>query len=345
MTKPIRKRILVAGGGGFLGTNLCRHLLEAGNEVLCVDNFSSGSRDNLAHLSDYKHFSVLEHDITVPLTFPKVDEIYNLACVASPVQYQQDPIQALRTSALGIDNILQLALKTGARVFQASTSEVYGNPLTHPQTEDYFGNVNPIGPRACYDEGKRYAETLCMDYQRVHRANVKIARIFNTYGPHMQPEDGRVVSNFIVQALTNRPLTINGDGRQTRSFCYVDDTIRGICAMMASPRAVVGPVNLGNPGEFTMMELADLVLEVTGSSSRLVFKGMPKDDPVKRCPDISRAKRLLDWQPEVPLREGLEKTVKYFDGLLSRGEEAAEIAGGLNWKRNYPSDKTRKAVL
>lgn len=345
MPKPIRKRILVAGGGGFLGTNLCRHFLESGHEVLCVDNFSSGSRDNLEGLSNYKLLSVLEHDVTETLSLPAVAEIFNLACVASPIQYQKNPIQALRTSALGIDNILQLALKTGARVFQASTSEIYGNPLIHPQSEDYFGNVNPIGPRACYDEGKRYAETLCTDYQRVHRTHVKIARIFNTYGPYMQPEDGRVVSNFIVQALTNRPLTINGDGSQTRSFCYVDDMVRGICSMMSSPRAVVGPVNLGNPGEFTMLELADLVLELTGSSSKIVFTGLPKDDPVKRCPDISRARRLLDWEPEVKLGDGLEKTIVYFDSLLSRGEDATGTAGNVGWKASYSSDKSRKAVL
>lgn len=338
------KRILVAGGGGFLGTHLCRHLLEAGHEVFCIDNFSSGSRGNLEHLRHFKRFSVVEHDVTEPLSLLHVDEIYNLACVASPVQYQKNPIQALHTSAHGIDNLLQLAMATNARIFQASTSEVYGNPLVHPQSEDYFGNVNPIGPRACYDEGKRYAETLCMDYQRVHRINVKVARIFNTYGPYMQPEDGRVVSNLIVQALLNRPLTINGDGSQTRSFCYVDDMIRGICAMMASPRAVVGPINLGNPGEFSMLELAEQILELTGSSSELTFTGLPKDDPVKRCPDISRAKRLLNWEPQVKLAEGLKKTISYFDELMSREDSTAKLST-VTWNRTYQTDKTRKAVL
>lgn len=338
-----QKRILVAGGGGFLGTHLCRLLLEQGHEVFCVDNFSSGSRHNLEYLEDFDRFSVLEHDVTEALSMSSVDEIYNLACVASPVQYQQDPIHALHTSAHGVNNLLQLALQNNARIFQASTSEIYGNPLTHPQTEDYFGNVNTTGPRACYDEGKRYAETLCMDYQRVHRVDVKIARIFNTYGPLMQPEDGRVVSNFIVQALLNRPLTINGDGSQTRSFCYVDDLISGIRALMASPRAVTGPINIGNPGEFTMLELADLVLELTGSSSKLVFNGLPKDDPVKRCPDISRAKRLLGWEPRVSLREGLEKTISYFDHLLTSAS-GAQLASAQRIG-NFQADKSRKAVL
>ncbi|MCW8196174.1 SDR family oxidoreductase [Proteobacteria bacterium 005FR1] len=337
-----QKRILVAGGGGFLGTHLCRLLLEQGHEVFCVDNFSSGSRGNLEHLEDFEKLTVLEHDVTEALPVKSVDQIYNLACVASPVQYQQDPIHALHTSAHGVNNLLQLALKNNARIFQASTSEIYGNPLTHPQTEDYFGNVNTIGPRACYDEGKRYAETLCMDYQRVHRVDVKIARIFNTYGPFMQPEDGRVVSNFIVQALLDRPLTINGDGSQTRSFCYVDDLIAGIHALMSSPRAVSGPINIGNPGEFTMLELADLVLELTGSSSKLVFNGLPKDDPVKRCPDISRAKRLLNWEPKVTLREGLEKTIAYFDDLLTHASKA-QLASA-QWSGNFQADKSRKAV-
>jgi UDP-glucuronate decarboxylase len=339
-----QKRILVAGGGGFLGTHLCRLLLEQGHEIFCLDNFSSGSRRNLDHLNGFDQFTVLERDVTESVSLSGLDEIYNLACVASPVQYQQNPIHALHTSAHGVDNLLQLALANNARIFQASTSEIYGNPLTHPQTEEYFGNVNTTGPRACYDEGKRYAETLCMDYQRVHRVRVKIARIFNTYGPFMQPEDGRVVSNFIVQALLNRPLTINGDGSQTRSFCYVDDLIAGICALMGSPRAVTGPVNLGNPGEFTMLELADLVLELTGSSSKLVFNGLPKDDPVKRCPDISRARRLLNWEPKVGLREGLEKTIAYFDDLLGN-DSTAQLAASAGWNQNVQTDKTRKAVL
>jgi UDP-glucuronate decarboxylase len=326
MTSSKRKRILIAGGAGFLGINLCRTLLDEGHEVICLDNFSSGSRRNLELLSPYKRLSVFEHDVCNPFE-AKVDEIYNLACVASPTQYQKDPIHVLRTSTDGIANLLQLAQKHRARVFQASTSEVYGNPHVHPQTEDYFGNVNPIGPRACYDEGKRCAETLCMDYQRVYRLNVKIARIFNTYGPYMQPHDGRVVSNFIVQALLGRPLTINGDGSQTRSFCYVDDLIRGFRALMDSPRAVTGPVNLGNPGEFTVLELAEQVLDLTGSSSKIIFTSLPKDDPVKRRPDISRARRLLKWQPRVQLREGLEKTIEYFDQQLSEGASDSEIPG------------------
>lgn len=320
MANSKQKRILVAGGAGFLGINLCRDLLQEGHEVICVDNFSSGSRSNLELLSPFKRLSVLDHDIGEPLS-AAVDEIYNLACVASPIRYQEDPIHTLRTSTDGIANLLQLAKVNRARIFQASTSEVYGNPHVHPQTEDYFGNVNPIGPRACYDEGKRCAETLCMDFHRVHRVNIKVARIFNTYGPYMQPQDGRVVSNFIVQALLGEPLTINGDGSQTRSFCYVDDLLVGIRALMDSPRAVIGPVNLGNPGEFTVLELAEQVLELTRSSSKIVFTALPKDDPVKRCPDISRAKRLLKWQPRVQLREGLERTIEYFDSLLSRNAE------------------------
>jgi len=339
-----RKRVLVAGGGGFLGTHLCRSLLEDGHQVFCIDNFSSGSKNNLEQLDSFSRFTLIEQDITDDIPKLKVDQIFNLACVASPVQYQQDPIHALHTSAHGINNLLQLALDCRATIFQASTSEVYGNPLVHPQSEDYFGNVNPTGPRACYDEGKRYAETLCMDYHRVHRVNVKIARIFNTYGPFMQPEDGRVVSNFIVQALLERPLTINGDGSQTRSFCYVDDLIRGIRLLVDAPRAVTGPINLGNPGEFTMLELADLVLELTGSLSRIIFQNLPKDDPVKRRPDISRAKRMLDWEPRVSLREGLEKTIAYFDDLLQREGSLGELAK-VNWKQaNYPSDNGRKAV-
>ncbi|MGQ9425441.1 UDP-glucuronic acid decarboxylase family protein [Gilvimarinus sp. F26214L] len=337
-----RKRILVAGGGGFLGAHLCRQLLEAGHDVVCIDNFSSGSRRNIEHLESFKSFSLFEHDVTEPFVLPHVDEIYNLACVASPVQYQRSPIQALHTSAQGIDNLLQLALATGAAIFQASTSEVYGNPLVHPQSEDYFGNVNPIGPRACYDEGKRYAETLCMDYARVHKVRVRIARIFNSYGPFMQPDDGRVVSNFIVQALQNRPLTIYGDGSQTRSFCYVDDMIGGIRALMDSSDDVNGPVNLGNPGEFTMLELADLVLELTGSSSKVVFTGLPTDDPVKRCPDITRARHLLDWAPSVKLRDGLEKTIAYFDTLLGNAP-VAQLSN--TWNGTYQSPKTRKAAL
>lgn len=315
-----KKRILVAGGCGFLGINLCKSLLEEGHEVYCLDNFSSGSRRNLRLLSPFKRLSVFEHDVREPFA-AKVDEIFNMACVASPVQYQKDPIQVLTTSTDGIGNLLRLARQHNAKLFQASTSEVYGNPHVHPQTEDYFGNVNPVGPRSCYDEGKRCAETLCMDYHRVYRVQTKIGRIFNTYGPYMQPLDGRVVSNFIVQALQGKPLTINGDGSQTRSFCFVDDLIRGIRALMDSPRAVVGPINLGNPGEFTVLELAEKVLDITGSPSKIVFNPLPKDDPIKRRPDISRAKRVLNWEPETQLQEGLERTIAYFDDLLTENQQ------------------------
>lgn len=319
MTGAARKKILVAGGGGFLGTHLCRHLLEAGHRVLCLDNFSSGNRRNLDQLADFEHFSCLEHDVAEALEIDAVDEIYNVACVASPVQYQQHPIAALRTSAIGVDNLLQLAQHCKARMFQASTSEVYGDPLVHPQHEDYYGNVNPVGPRACYDEGKRYAESLCMDYHRVYGVDVRIARIFNTYGPYMQADDGRVVSNFIVQALMGQPITINGDGQQTRSFCYVDDMVRGITSLMGAAPPLSQPVNLGNPNEMTVLALAHLVLELTASRSRISFRGLPVDDPTRRQPDISRARQLLKWEPEVALEDGLCKTIDYFDDLLMQG--------------------------
>lgn len=315
-----QKRILVAGGAGFLGVHLCRNLLEEGHEVICLDNFSSGSRDNLRHLASFPGFSYIEQDVSDPVSL-RVDEIYNMACVASPIQYQGDPLQTMRTSTTGLVNLLTLARANNARIFQASTSEVYGNPHVHPQREDYHGNVNSVGPRACYDEGKRCAEALCMDYFRLHRVQVKIARIFNTYGPYMQPNDGRVVSNFIVQALLNKPLTIYGDGSQTRSFCYVDDLIQGIRALMKSPKAVVGPINLGNPGEFTVSELAHKVIGLTGSSSTVIYKQLPKDDPVKRRPDITRASQLLGWEPTVELEEGLKRTIAYFRRAL-RGEYA-----------------------
>lgn len=344
MTNSKQKRILVAGGAGFVGINLCRTLLEEGHEIICLDNYSSGSRHNLEHLAPFKRLSVFDQDVREPF-FAEVDEIYNLACVASPVQYQQDPIQVIGTSTDGTNNLLRLALAKHARVFQASTSEIYGNPHIHPQTEDYFGNVNPVGPRACYDEGKRCSETLCMDYHRVHRVDVKIARIFNTYGPHMQPQDGRVISNFIVQALLGRPLTVNGDGSQTRSFCYIDDLIRGIRALMASPRAVVGPVNIGNPHEFTVLELASQVLELTGSSSKIIFNRMPKDDPIKRCPDISRAKRLLKWQPRIQLNEGLENTIDYFDQLLRNKASASETIAAAQIGAADEPDATREVRL
>lgn len=323
MARAKSKKILVAGGAGFLGTSLCKSLLAEGHDVTCLDNFSSGSRRNIVSLASDR-FSVLEQDVSSPID-KDFDEIYNLACIASPVQYQEDPIQTLRTSTEGIVNLLRFAAARRVRLFQASTSEVYGNPIVHPQSEDYFGNVNPVGPRACYDEGKRCAETLCMDYHRVHRLEVKIARIFNTYGPHMQPHDGRVVSNFIVQALMNRPITIYGDGSQTRSFCYVDDLITGIQALMNSPRAVVGPVNLGNADEFTVLELAYQIIELVGSSSTIVFRPLPKDDPIKRQPDIKRAKLLINWEPTVALKEGLMHTIRYFDELLQENVSMVEM--------------------
>lgn len=309
------KRILVAGGAGFLGINLCRLLLEEGHEVICLDDFSSGSRDNLNLVENCDRFQVLEQDVAAPID-EKVDEIYNMACVASPKLYQIDPLQTMHTSTDGIRNLLQLALRNKARLFHSSTSEVYGNPKVHPQSEDYYGNVNPIGPRACYDEGKRCTETICMDYHRMYGADVKIARIFNTYGPHMHPDDGRVVSNFIVQALLGRPITIYGDGSQTRSFCYVDDLLRGIRLLMRSPRPVQGPVNLGNPEEFTVLELAYKVLAMAGARTPLVFHPLPKDDPTRRQPDIGRARRLLNWQPSVPLEQGLQRTMAYFQQRL-----------------------------
>jgi Nucleoside-diphosphate-sugar epimerases len=316
------KKILVAGGSGFLGTNLCRSLLKEGHEVIVLDNFSSGHRENIDYLTGLGKLQVLEQDVASPINV-KVDQIYNMACVASPVQYQEDPLQTLRTSTEGIGNLLALARRNGARILQSSTSEIYGNPIVHPQTEDYFGNVNPVGPRACYDEGKRCAETLCMDFHRIYGIEVKIARIFNTYGPFMQPQDGRVVSNFIVQALLNRPITIYGDGSQTRSFCYVDDLIAGIRALMDSPRHIVGPINLGNPGEYTVLELAEKIITLVGSSSKIIFQPLPQDDPSKRRPDISRAKELLKWEPKIALEEGLIRTITYFDKILQNEETLA----------------------
>ena len=329
MIRIIRKKILIAGGAGFLGANLCKLLLEEGHNVICLDNFSSGNRTNLHQLEAYERFSVIEQDVSDPLDI-EVDEIYNMACVASPVQYQEDPLQTIRTSTEGISNLLKIAAKRRIKIFQSSTSEVYGNPHVHPQTEDYFGNVNPIGPRACYDEGKRCAETLCMDYYRMHGVEVKIARIFNTYGPFMQPHDGRVVSNFIVQALLNQPITIYGDGSQTRSFCYVDDLIAGIRALMDSPRHVVGPVNLGNPEEFTVLELATKIIQLVGSSSHVVFHPLPKDDPVRRRPDIGRAQRLLNWEPRIGLTEGLLRTIDYFDQLLQNNAAFAALQNEMH---------------
>jgi UDP-glucuronate decarboxylase len=310
------KRVLVTGGAGFLGSHLCERLLAQGDEVLCLDNFFTGRRANVAHLMDNPRFELMRHDVTFPL-YVEVDEIYNLACPASPVHYQFDPVQTTKTSVHGAINMLGLAKRTRAKIFQASTSEVYGDPAIHPQTEAYWGNVNPIGPRSCYDEGKRCAETLFFDYHRQHKLRIKVARIFNTYGPHMHPGDGRVVSNFIVQALKGEPITIYGDGSQTRSFCYVDDLIEGFLRLMATGDDVTGPINLGNPAEFTMLELAELVTEITGSRSKLVHMPLPQDDPKQRQPDISLAARHLDWAPKVPLREGIKATVAYFERLLA----------------------------
>ncbi len=308
-----RKRVLVTGGAGFLGSHLCDRLLAAGHDVLCVDNFFTGSRDNVLHLLDNPHFELMRHDVTFPL-YVEVDEIYNLACPASPIHYQHDPVQTTKTSVHGAINMLGLAKRVRARIMQASTSEVYGDPAVHPQPEEYWGNVNTIGPRACYDEGKRCAETLFFDYHRQHRLDIKVIRIFNTYGPRMHPNDGRVVSNFIIQALKGEPITIYGDGQQTRSFCYVDDLIEGFLRFMDTPAGVTGPINLGNPGEFTMLELAEKVVRLTRSDSKIVHKPLPQDDPKQRRPDIAKARALLDWEPAVPLDEGLDRTIAYFRG-------------------------------
>lgn len=310
------KRILITGGAGFLGSHLCERLVNQGHHVLCVDNYFTGSKKNIEHLLDHKNFEVMRQDVCFPL-YVEVDEIYNLACPASPYYYQWDPIQTMKTSVLGAYNMLGLAKRTGAKILQASTSEVYGDPHQHPQTEAYWGNVNPIGIRSCYDEGKRAAETLFMDYYRVHDVRAKIVRIFNTYGPKMSVNDGRVVSNFVVQALENKPITIYGDGQQTRSFCYVDDLLDGMMAVMNSTEDnYIGPVNLGNPVEFTMWELAEKVIKLTGSSSKLLQQPLPKDDPKQRKPDISEAKRILDWEPKVDLETGLAKTIEYFRPLI-----------------------------
>ncbi|WP_434625275.1 UDP-glucuronic acid decarboxylase family protein [Azospirillum sp. B2RO_4] len=308
-----RKRVLVTGGAGFLGSHLCDRLLAAGNDVLCVDNFFTGSRDNVLHLLDNPHFELMRHDVTFPL-YVEVDEIYNLACPASPIHYQHDPVQTTKTSVIGAINMLGLAKRVHARIMQASTSEVYGDPAVHPQPEEYWGNVNTIGPRACYDEGKRCAETLFFDYHRQHRLDIKVIRIFNTYGPRMHPSDGRVVSNFIIQALKGEPITIYGDGQQTRSFCYVDDLIEGFLRFMDTPAGVTGPINLGNPGEFTMLELAEKIVRLTRSDSKIVHKPLPQDDPKQRRPDIAKARALLEWEPAVPLDEGLARTIAYFRG-------------------------------
>lgn len=309
------KRILITGGAGFLGSHLCDRLIKDGNDVLCVDNFFTGSKTNIAHLIGNPYFELMRHDVTFPL-YVEVDQIYNLACPASPVHYQFDPVQTTKTSVHGAINMLGLAKRVKARIFQASTSEVYGDPVVHPQPESYWGNVNPIGPRSCYDEGKRCAETLFFDYYRQHNLDIKVARIFNTYGPRMHPNDGRVVSNFIVQALKGEDITIYGDGSQTRSFCYVDDLIEGFVRMMESEAGFTGPINLGNPTEFSMRELAEKVVLLTGSKSKLVFKPLPEDDPKQRQPDISLANSKLDWVPHVNLDDGLKETIDYFRRIL-----------------------------
>jgi len=309
------KRVLVTGGAGFLGSHLCDRLLAEGHEVVCADNLFTGSKRNIAHLHVHPRFEFLRHDVTFPL-FIEVDEIWNLACPASPIHYQHDPVATTKTSVHGAINMLGLAKRLRCRIFQASTSEVYGDPRVHPQPEDYWGHVNPVGTRSCYDEGKRCAETLFFDYHRQHRLEIKVARIFNTYGPRMHPNDGRVVSNFIVQALRGEPITIYGEGQQTRSFCYVDDLIEGFIRLMRSPAEVTGPVNLGNPGEFTIRQLAEQVISLTGSRSSLEFRPLPSDDPTQRQPDITRARALLGWEPTVALNEGLSRTIRYFDDLL-----------------------------
>ncbi len=320
-----RRRIVVTGGAGFLGSHLCEHLARDGQDVLSVDNYFTGRKDNLATLLGQPRFEALRHDVTFPL-YVEVDEIYNLACPASPVHYQFDPVQTTKTSVVGAINMLGLAKRTKAKVLQASTSEVYGDPEIHPQTEEYRGNVNPLGPRACYDEGKRCAETLFFDYHRQHGTRIKVARIFNTYGPRMHPSDGRVVSNFIVQALRGRELTIYGDGSQTRAFCYVDDMIEGLVRLMQTPEGVTGPVNLGNPHEIAVRDLAERIIALTGSRARIVHRPLPADDPTQRCPDIGLARRLLGWEPAIPLEIGLERTIAYFDRTIAGSDSKASHA-------------------
>jgi len=321
MRQFIRKRILVTGGAGFLGSHLCERLLKDGHDVLCLDNFFTGTKDNILHLLEKPHFEVMRHDITFGL-YVEVDEIYNLACPASPIHYQFDPVQTTKTSVHGAINMLGLAKRVKAKIFQASTSEVYGDPKIHPQPESYWGHVNPVGLRACYDEGKRCAETLFFDYYRQHDLRIKVARIFNTYGPRMHPNDGRVVSNFIVQALKREPITIYGDGSQTRSFCYVDDLIEAFVLLMKTPDDFTGPVNTGNPVEFTILELAEKVIELTGSTSKIELKPLPSDDPKQRQPDITLAREKLGWEPKVPLADGLKNTIAYFDNLLSESTDS-----------------------
>jgi UDP-glucuronate decarboxylase len=319
-----KRRILVTGGAGFLGSHLCERLVAQGHDVLAVDNYFTGRKENIAHLLKESNFEAMRHDICFPL-YVEVDEIYNLACPASPVHYQFDPVQTTKTSVSGAINMLGLAKRVRAKVFQSSTSEVYGDPTIHPQTEEYRGNVNPIGPRACYDEGKRCAETLFFDYHRQHNLRIKVARIFNTYGPRMHPNDGRVVSNFIVQALQGHPITVYGDGKQTRAFCYVDDLIEGFLRLMGSPDEVTGPINLGNPVETPVIELAEKIIKLIGSKSKIEMRPLPVDDPVQRCPDISRARNLLAWEPRVPLQTGLERTIAFFERLLSSDGEQSSV--------------------
>jgi UDP-glucuronate decarboxylase len=314
----IRKRVLVTGGAGFIGSHLCERLLKDGCEVLCVDNFFTGSRTNVASLMDNPLFEIVRHDVTFPL-YVEIDEIFNMACPASPVHYQFDPVQTTKTSVIGAINMLGLAKRLRAKILQASTSEVYGDPSVHPQPEEYWGNVNPIGPRSCYDEGKRCAETLFFDYFRQHKTRIKVARIFNTYGPRMHPNDGRVVSNFIVQALKGDPITLYGEGQQTRSFCYVDDLVEGLLSLMNTGEGVTGPINIGNPREFTIRQLAEIVIELTGSKSELVYRDLPTDDPKQRQPRIKFAEEVLGWNPKTEVREGLTKTIAYFDELLRSG--------------------------
>ena len=322
----LEKRVLVTGGAGFLGSHLCERLLAAGADVVCVDNFFTGAKRNIAHLIDARRFELMRHDVTFPL-YVEVDDIYNLACPASPIHYQHDPVQTTKTSVHGAINMLGLAKRLRAKILQASTSEVYGDPTVHPQTEDYWGHVNPIGPRSCYDEGKRCAETLFFDYWRQHRLRIKVARIFNTYGPRMHPNDGRVVSNFIVQALLGRAITIYGDGEQTRSFCYVDDLVDGLVRLMETDDAVTGPINVGNPDEFTIRELADVVIDLTGSRSKIVSRPLPEDDPRQRQPDITAARNALGWAPRTALKDGLVRTIAYFEALLKDGSVRAVVSG------------------
>ena len=337
------KRVLVTGGAGFIGSHLCDYLLAQGHEVLCVDNFFTGARHTVDHLLDHRRFELLRHDVTFPL-YVEVDEIYNLACPASPIHYQRDPVQTTKTTVHGAINMLGLAKRLGAKIFQASTSEVYGDPAVHPQCEEYWGNVNPIGYRSCYDEGKRCAETLFFDYYRQHDLKIKVGRIFNTYGPRMHPNDGRVVSNFIIQALEGEDITVFGDGSQTRSFCYVDDLVTGIVKLMASGDEVTGPINLGNPTECTILELAERVIAATGSRSRVIRRPLPQDDPKQRCPDITKAKLVLDWEPRIALEEGLRRTIDYFARLVAASTPSAggRLRLGPGWSEMLQTINRRK---